>query len=104
MAILDEYSKFSKFEDFKDLYKEFIDTSNKLDKDKTDLNRCIRLQSKVDEAFSKMSKQDKVEAVRYLCDYNLAPKEWLALQMLVDGEFKSITKESDFTIKEAWKA
>lgn len=103
MALLDDYNKFSKFEDFKDLYKEFLDASNKPDKDKTDLNRCIRLQAKVDEAFGKYTKEDKVEAIRYLCDYDLVPKEWLALQLLVDGEFKRITQESDFKVKEAWK-
>lgn len=103
MALLDDYNKSSKFEDFKDLYTEFLDSSRKPDKDKVDLNRCIRLQTKVDEAFAKYSKKDKIEVIRYLHECSLVPSEWVELQSLIDGEFSNITHDSDFKMKEYWK-
>lgn len=92
MAILnDDYTKFAKFEDFKDLYKEFLVSSRKENKDSHDELRCHKLAARVDQAFNSYTDNDKIEAVRYLVDNDLAPKEWLALQALFNGTFMKIT-------------
>lgn len=92
MSILEgEYKKFAKFEDFKDLYKDMLETSRKENRDKVDNMRLIRLESMVDSAFNKYDEKEKIEAIRYLVDYDLVPKTWLILQETFHGGFKSIT-------------
>lgn len=91
MALLDNYQEFSKFGDFKDLYKEMLEASRKEPKDKLDLLRCSRLESLVDKAFKGYTALDKLEAVKVLVEANLVPQEWLDLQLAFNGEFKTIT-------------
>lgn len=94
MALLDNYSEFAKFQDFIDLYREMITTSRKEPKDKHDLLRCSRLESLVDKAFNGYDRPEKIEAVKALVEANLAPQEWIDLQVAFGGEFKSITTTS----------
>lgn len=94
MPLLDnigEYEAFARFEDFKDLYKDMLLASRKEPKDDLDRLRERKLSSKVDEAFSKYSKEDKLRAVQVLCQHDLVPKEWLELQAIVSGEIKTVT-------------
>lgn len=91
MKLLDNYDKYAKFNDFKDLYKEFLESSRKEPKDSHDLLRCNKLQLLVDKAFNSYNNADKIEAVKVLVDESLAPQEWLDLQVALGGDFKTIT-------------
>lgn len=95
MSAFDKITPSNGVVDYVEMYKEMTHSQRKSAQDRLEVPRTRRLEAKVDYMWPKLSREDKITALKVLAKDGYVPEEWVVAMEVFDGEIIPDNKRKD---------